>query len=142
MIYFIHESESRSVVSDSLRPHGLHSAWNSPGQNTGVGGLSVLQLNFPTQGSNRCLLSCRRILYQLSRQGRPSCVQQYVRVSPISSPLVTVNWFCSASVSQSSSFVPLMKSTRFGRAGASLLRRFLSVAESSRVSARSSGTRA
>ena len=31
------ESESRSVVSDSLRPHRLHSPWNSPGQNTGVG---------------------------------------------------------------------------------------------------------
>ena len=30
------ESESHSVVSDSLRPHGLYSPWNSPGQNTGV----------------------------------------------------------------------------------------------------------
>ena len=29
-------SESRSVVSSSLRPHGLYSPWNSPGQNTGV----------------------------------------------------------------------------------------------------------
>ena len=27
------ESESHSVVSDSLRPHGLYSPWNSPGQN-------------------------------------------------------------------------------------------------------------
>ena len=33
-------SESLPVVSDSLRPHGLHSPWNSPGQNTGVGSLS------------------------------------------------------------------------------------------------------
>ena len=31
-------SESRSAVSESLRPHGLYSPWNSPGQNTGVGG--------------------------------------------------------------------------------------------------------
>ena len=31
------ETESRSVVSNSLRPHRLHSPWNSPGQNTGVG---------------------------------------------------------------------------------------------------------
>ena len=32
------ESESHSVASDSLRPHGLYSPWNSPGQNTtGVG---------------------------------------------------------------------------------------------------------
>ena len=35
--------ESRSVVSDSLRPHGLYSPWNSPGQNTGVSSLSLLQ---------------------------------------------------------------------------------------------------
>ena len=32
---------------DSLRPHGLHSPWNSPGQNTGVGSLSLLQGIFP-----------------------------------------------------------------------------------------------
>ena len=30
------ESESRSVVSNSLQPHGLYSPWDSPGQNTGV----------------------------------------------------------------------------------------------------------
>ena len=45
------ESESRSVVSDSLRPHGLYSSWNSLGQNTGVGSLSLLQGIFLTQGS-------------------------------------------------------------------------------------------
>ena len=31
------ESEIRSVISDSLQPHGLYSPWNSLGQNTGVG---------------------------------------------------------------------------------------------------------
>ena len=36
-------SASHSVVSDSLRPHGLYSVWNSPGQNTGVDSLSLLQ---------------------------------------------------------------------------------------------------
>ena len=36
----------------SLQPHGLHSPWNSPGQNTGVGSLSFLQGIFPTQGLN------------------------------------------------------------------------------------------
>ena len=30
----IYESESCSVVSRSLQPHGLYSPWNSPGQNT------------------------------------------------------------------------------------------------------------
>ena len=59
---------SRSVVSDSLRPHGLYSPWNSPGQNTGVGSLSLLQGIFPTQGLNPGLPYCRWILYQLSHR--------------------------------------------------------------------------
>ena len=59
-------SESRSVVSDSLRPHELYSAWNSPGQSSGVGSLSVLQGIFLTWGLNPGLLHCRRILYQLN----------------------------------------------------------------------------
>ena len=45
------ESESHSVVSDSLWPHGLYSPWNSPGQNTGVSSCSLLQGIFPTQVS-------------------------------------------------------------------------------------------
>ena len=64
-------SESCSVMSDSFWAHGLYSPWNSPGQNTGVGGLSLLQGIFPTQGSNPGLLNCRRILYQLSHKGSP-----------------------------------------------------------------------
>ena len=64
-------SESCSVVSDSLRPHRLYNPWNSPGQNTGVGSLSLLQGIFPTQGLNPGLLHCRRILYQLSHKGNP-----------------------------------------------------------------------
>ena len=39
VIYWRKESESHSVVSDSLRSHGLYSPWNSPGQDTGVGSL-------------------------------------------------------------------------------------------------------
>ena len=52
----VSDSESRSVVSNSLRPRGLYSPWNSPGQNTKVGSLSLLQGNFPTQGLNLGLL--------------------------------------------------------------------------------------
>ena len=51
--------------------NGLHSPWNSPGQNTGVGSLSLLQGIFLTQGSNPGLLHCRWILYQLSHKGKP-----------------------------------------------------------------------
>ena len=62
-------SENSSVVSDSLRPHGLHSPRNSPDQNTGVCSHSLLQQIFPTQGLNSRLPQCRQILYQLSYQG-------------------------------------------------------------------------
>ena len=97
-------------MSNSLRPHGLYSPWNSPGQNTGVGSCSLLQGNLPHPGieprspslradsllaeppgkpkktgvgslsllqifliqeSNRGLLHCRWILYQLSHKGSP-----------------------------------------------------------------------
>ena len=51
-------------MSDSLQPHGLYSPWNSPGQKTGVGSLSLLQGILPTQGSNPGLLHCRWILYK------------------------------------------------------------------------------
>ena len=65
------KKKSHSVVSDSLRPFGLYSPWNSSGQNTGVGSCSLLQGIFPTQGLNAGLPHCRRILYQPSHQGSP-----------------------------------------------------------------------
>ena len=69
---FVNEvNESCSVVSNSLRPHGLYSPWNSPGQNIGVNRLSLLQGVIPTQGWNVGLLHCRQILYQLSHKGSP-----------------------------------------------------------------------
>ena len=63
-------SESHSVVSDSLPPHGLYSPWNSPGQNTGVGSRSLCQGIFPTQGLNPGLPHCGQILCQQSHQGK------------------------------------------------------------------------
>ena len=69
------KSESHLVRSDSLQPQGLNSPWNSPGQYTGVGSLSLLQGIFPTQGSNPGLLHCRQILYQLSHKGSPLKVE-------------------------------------------------------------------
>ena len=44
------ENESHLVMFDSLRPHGLHGPWNSPGQNTGVGSCSLLLGNLPHPG--------------------------------------------------------------------------------------------
>ena len=49
-----------------------YSPWNSPGQNTGVGSLSLLQGIFPTQGSIPGLPHCRQISYQPSPQGSPA----------------------------------------------------------------------
>ena len=72
-------SESHSVVSDSLWPHVLYiySPWNSPGQNTGVGTLSLLQGILPTQGLNPGLPYCRWILYQwLNKQQKPNRTTQ------------------------------------------------------------------
>ena len=47
------------------------SPWNSVGQNTEVGSLSLLQGIFPIQELNLGLQNCRWILYQLSYQGSP-----------------------------------------------------------------------
>ena len=62
-------------MSNSLLPHGLCKPWNSPGQNTGVGNLSLLKRIFPTQGSNPSLPPCRWILYCLSHQGSPRILE-------------------------------------------------------------------
>ena len=77
-INFLSYVEERTVVvvnvaqsCPTLRPHGLYSPWNSPGQNTGVGSLSLLRGIFPSQGSNPGLPRCRWILYQLSHKGSP-----------------------------------------------------------------------
>ena len=60
-----------SCVWATLQRHGLYSPWNSPGQNSGVGSLSLLQGIFPTQWSNPGLPRCRWILYHLSHKGNP-----------------------------------------------------------------------
>ena len=62
-------------MSDSLGPHGLYSPWNSPGQDTWVGSLSLLQGIFPTQGLNPGFLHCGQILYQLSHKGSPRILE-------------------------------------------------------------------
>ena len=97
-----YESESHWVMSDFLWHHGLYmlqamgsqrvgqdwvtewnwtyglyGPWKSPGQNTGVGSLSLLQQIFLTQGLNQDLLHCRQTLYQLSYQGSP---QHFLKV--------------------------------------------------------------
>ena len=65
------ESESHSVVSNSLGPGGLYSPWNSPGQNTGVDSLSLLQGIFQTQESNPGLPHCGQIFLPYEPPGKP-----------------------------------------------------------------------
>ena len=77
------ESESHSVVSDSLPSHGLYSPWNSPGQNTGVGSLSLLQGIFPTQGSNPGHSHRRWIFYQLSHILLPCILVRWMKLEPV-----------------------------------------------------------
>ena len=78
-------------MSDSLWPNGLYNPWNSPGQITGVGTLSLLQGILPTQGLNPGLPHCRRILYQLSHQGSQR-IQEWVAYSVSSRSSQPRNW--------------------------------------------------
>ena len=79
--------------------HGLYNPWNSPGQNTGVGSLSLFQGIFPTQGSNPGLPHYRWILYPLSYKGS-SCsfnsVQSLSHVWLFATPWIAA---CQASLS-------------------------------------------
>ena len=58
-------------MSDSLRPHGLYSPWNSPGQNTEWVALPFSRGSSQPRDPNPGLLHCRQILYQLSHKGSP-----------------------------------------------------------------------
>ena len=57
--------------SPALQADSLPSEPPGKPKNTGVGSLSLLQGIFPTQESNRGLLHCKQILYQLSYEGSP-----------------------------------------------------------------------
>ena len=57
--------------SPALQADSLPSEPPEKPKKTGVGNLSLLQGNFPSQESNWCLLHCWQILYQLSYQGSP-----------------------------------------------------------------------
>ena len=70
----------------SLRPHRLYSPWNSLGQNTGAGSLSLLQGIFPTHGSNPGLPHCRQILYQLSHKGSLRTMERVANPSLVDLP--------------------------------------------------------
>ena len=72
---------SHLVMPNSLWPCGLYSLWNSPGQNPGVGILSLIQGIFPTQGLNPGVPHCRQILYQLSYQGSSKVIAPWTKAN-------------------------------------------------------------
>ena len=67
---------SRSVLSDSLWPHGLQPtrllcSWDSPGKSTGAGCHFLLRGIFPTQVIEAVSRALKTDSLPLSRQGRP-----------------------------------------------------------------------
>ena len=88
-------------------PPGSSVHGDSPGKNTGVGRHALLQGIFPTQGSNRGLLSCRWILYHLNHQGSMGFPWETIYHSqPLSASTpallkckLTLLWFCTCLLS-------------------------------------------
>ena len=68
------ESESHSVISNSLWPHGLYSPWNSLGQNIGVGSLSFLLGTLPNPGIEPRSPTLQVDSLPAEPQGKPSCL--------------------------------------------------------------------
>ena len=65
----------KSVVSDSLWLSGLYSSWNSPGQNTGMASLSLLQEDLPNPGIKPRSSTLQADSLPVEPQGKPkSCL--------------------------------------------------------------------
>ena len=80
----------------TLWPSRLLCPWGFSNKNTGVGCHALLQRIFPSQRLNPGLLICRRILYRLSHQGRPtytllSLVQSLSCVQLFATPWTTAH---------------------------------------------------
>ena len=73
--FFPKWSEVKVVQSCPTFHYPMDCPWDSLGQNTEVGSLSLLQGIIPTQGLNPGLLHCRQILYQLSHKGNPRILE-------------------------------------------------------------------
>ena len=89
---------SHSVVSDSLKPHGLQLTrllcpWDSPGKNPKMGSRSLLQGIFPTQGSKPGFPHCMWILYHLSHQGSPVALLIYYLFTLMNNWTKHKGWF-------------------------------------------------
>ena len=72
---------SHCLWSHELQPTRLHWPWDFSGKNTRVGGYFLLQLIFPTQGSNLHFLHWQVDSLPLSQQGRPCYYPQFSSVT-------------------------------------------------------------
>ena len=75
---------SRSVMSDSLRPHGLYPprllcSWDSPGKNTGMGCHALLQGIFPTLEPRSPALQVDSLPAELPGKPQPSHTRFLIR---------------------------------------------------------------
>ena len=80
------ESVSCSVMSSSLRPHGLKAAkllypWTSPGKNTGVGCHFLLQGDLHHPGIKPTSPAWQADSLPLSHLGRPQSLEALIRQS-------------------------------------------------------------
>ena len=73
-------------MSDSLWPYGLYSPWNSPGQNTGVGSLLLLQGNSPNPGIKPRSPTLQMDYLPTEPQGKPTNRSRYAFPSPADLP--------------------------------------------------------
>ena len=62
------------------QPPPMESPWDFPGKSTGVGCHFLLQMIFPSQGSNPGLLHCRQMLYCLRHQERHSIYPEETKI--------------------------------------------------------------
>ena len=72
-------SNARIEPRSTLQADSLPSDPPGKTKNAGVGSLSLLQGNFLTQELNQGLLHCRQILYQLSYEGNPFVMVNFMR---------------------------------------------------------------
>ena len=84
--------------SPTLQADSLPAEPQGKPKNTGVGGLSLLQWIFPTQGLNPGFPHCRQILYQLNHKGSPRILEwvAYLFASRSSQPRNQTGVFCIA----------------------------------------------
>ena len=84
-------SESRSVVSDPLQPHGLYSPWNSLGQNTGMGKPFPAPGDLPNPGIEPRSPSLQAYSLPAESQGKPMKTREELKKEKRLINLLTTN---------------------------------------------------